>query len=49
MLSSHETYKEIFADADRALYHAKEEGRNCVAYMQDGEVKKFVDKPLGES
>jgi diguanylate cyclase (GGDEF)-like protein len=42
----HETYKEVFADADKALYEAKESGRNCVAYMENGEAKRFVDKPL---
>ncbi len=48
MLPSHGTYKEIFADADKALYFAKESGRNCVAYMQDGEELLFVDKPLSD-
>ncbi len=46
MHDAHGSYKEIFADADRALYLAKEEGRNCVAYMQAGEARLFVDKPL---
>lgn len=46
MHETHETYKEIFADADKALYYAKECGRNCVTYMENGEEKRFVDKPL---
>ncbi len=45
-VASHETYKAIFAAADRALYFAKDSGRNCVAYMEGGEERRFVDKPL---
>ncbi len=48
MTAVHESYKEIFADADKALYEAKESGRNCVAYMESGEAKRFVDKPLND-
>ena len=42
----HESHKDIFADADRALYLAKEGGRNRIAYIEDDEAKPFVDKRL---
>jgi PleD family two-component response regulator len=42
----HNAYKAIFADADQALYLAKESGRNCVCYAEQGAAKLFVDKPL---
>ena len=48
MVESHEAYKAIFAEADRALYFAKDSGRNCVAYMEGGEEKRFVDKTLSD-
>jgi diguanylate cyclase (GGDEF)-like protein len=46
MIDSHESYKEIFDDADNALYHAKSSGRNRVAYMDKGEPTLFVDTKL---
>lgn len=48
MSASHQSYKEIFSDADRALYQAKEEGRNCVAYLHQGEARRFVSPRLGD-
>lgn len=47
MCASQESYKEIFADADRALYLAKEQGRNCVCFVAGGEARRFVDRALG--
>ncbi|MDH5786309.1 MAG: GGDEF domain-containing protein [Chromatiales bacterium] len=44
--SAHEGYKEIFADADQALYQAKEQGRNCICYVNDGEVLRYHSKTV---
>lgn len=45
LLPAHQSYKAIFADADQALYHAKGQGRDRVAYLQDGEARNLVDNP----
>lgn len=46
MNDSHRCYKAIFDDADKALYYAKDSGRNRVAYMDKGEPTLFVDTKL---
>lgn len=48
MNASHQSYKGIFSDADLALYHAKDRGRNCVAYLLDGKPHQYVSGKIGE-
>lgn len=39
-----DTKKDFFIKADQCLYHAKENGKNCVSYNFYGEVKKYDKK-----